>query len=112
MTDRDTDVNDLTKYKRLAAEIRTWLDSGMFQPGEPLPSITDLAADRGWSRQTCAHVLQSLEAEGLLRRYPGFGYYVTAHQRPLGPEGCKSRCSRRHRIPTELSAKHRIASPR
>lgn len=68
------------KYKQLAADIRAWLDSGMFQPGEQLPSISDLAADRGWSRETCARALRSLEAEGLLVRYPGSGYYVNAPQ--------------------------------
>lgn len=72
------------KYKQLAADIRAWLDSGMFQPGEPVPSITDLATDRGCSRETCARALQSLAAEGLLTRYPGSGYYVTApkHDQP------------------------------
>jgi DNA-binding GntR family transcriptional regulator len=69
------------KYKQLAADIRTWLEEGMFQPGERLPSITDLAADRGWSRETCARALQSLEADGLLTRRPGSGYHVTALQR-------------------------------
>lgn len=72
------DMNDPTKYERLAAEIRTWLASGMFQPGEPVPSITDIATDRGWARETCARALQTLEAEGLLTRYPGFGYYVAS----------------------------------
>lgn len=74
----DADANDLAKYKRLATEIRGWLGTGMFQPGEPVPSITDLATDRGWARQTCARALQILAAEGLLTRYPGFGYYVTS----------------------------------
>ena len=75
MTD-DTDAND-PKYKRLTAEIRIWLDHGMFQPGEPVPSITDLAADRGWSRGTCARALQALAKEGRLEFYPGLGYYVS-----------------------------------
>lgn len=75
------------KYKQLAADIRTWLDGGMFQPGELLPSITDLAADRGWSRETCARALQSLEAEGLLTRHPGSGYYVAEPQREHRQDG-------------------------
>ena len=80
-------ANDPTKYNRLAAEIRTWIDCGMFQPGEPVPSITDLAAERGWARETCARALQSLEAEGWLTRYPGFGYYVTGPQREPQQDG-------------------------
>lgn len=72
----DTSASD-PKHKRLTAEIRAWLDDGMFQPGEPVPSITDLASDRGWSRQTCARALQALVKEGRLEVYPGQGYYVS-----------------------------------
>ena len=86
MTD-DTDMSPPTKCQRLTVEIRTWIDSGMFQPGEPVPSIADLAADRGWARQTCARALQRLEAEGLLTLYRGFGYYVTAPQREQQQDG-------------------------
>lgn len=75
MTD-DAGAGD-PKHKRLTAEIRAWLDQGMFQPGEPVPSITDLVADRGWSRQTCARALQALAKEGLLEFCPGHGYYVS-----------------------------------
>lgn len=38
---------------------RSWLDSGMFRPGEPVPSSTDLTADRG-PRQTCACAVRVL----------------------------------------------------
>jgi DNA-binding GntR family transcriptional regulator len=73
----DADDTDPAAHERLAAEIRTWLASGMFQPGEPVPSITDLAAERGLPRRLCARALQTLEAEGALTRYAGLGYYVT-----------------------------------
>jgi DNA-binding GntR family transcriptional regulator len=76
MTD-DSDANDPRKYMRLAAELRGWLDSGMFQPGEPVPSITDLASDRGWARLTCARALRTLAAEGRLKFYPALGYHVS-----------------------------------
>jgi len=75
MTD-DPNVNVL-KHQQLTADIRLWLDDGMFQPGEALPSITDLASDRGWSRQTCARALQTLAEEGRLEFYRGLGYYVS-----------------------------------
>ena len=78
MTD-DTAIN-LTKHLMLVAEVRVWIYNGMFWPGEPLPPITDLVADRGWSRQACALALQSLAAEGLLARRPGSGYYVAPPQ--------------------------------
>jgi DNA-binding GntR family transcriptional regulator len=72
-----TDANDPTKYKQLAADIRGWLDSGMFKSGEAVPSITDLAADRGWVRPTCARAMRALVEEERLTFYPGRGYYVS-----------------------------------
>lgn len=74
---QDTGNGDPT-YQRLSAEIRAWLDQGMFGPGEQLPSITELAADRGLSRTTCSRAMQTLAKEGLLMFYPGIGYHVRA----------------------------------
>jgi DNA-binding GntR family transcriptional regulator len=67
---------DPTKHKQLTATLRDQITTGKLTPGQPVPSITRLAAARGWSRQTCARALQSLESERLLIRYPGLGYYV------------------------------------
>ena len=74
-----SDINDLgpLKYRQLTAEIRGWLDKGTFLPGDPVPSISALSADRGWARQTCARALRQLADEGLLTLYPGAGYHVT-----------------------------------
>lgn len=68
--------DDPRKYLRLAAELRRKIDEGIFRPGDPMPSITALAAERGWARQTCAKALRILEDEGRLRWIPGLGYYV------------------------------------
>ena len=70
--------NDPRPYIQIAARIRQNIAEGAPPPGEPAPSITQLAAETGHARQTCAKALQFLEAEGLLTRYPGVGYYVTA----------------------------------
>jgi DNA-binding GntR family transcriptional regulator len=84
--DYDEDLDSPLKYVRLAAEVRGWLTSGRYRPGDRVPSIDALSAERGWSRPTCARALQALEAEGLLRRYPGAGYVVTrtAGDQPQG----------------------------
>jgi DNA-binding GntR family transcriptional regulator len=56
-----------------------------------MPSINALAAEHGWARQTCSKAFRLLEAEGLLFRMRGLGYFVhgligmapgTAHQLP------------------------------
>lgn len=69
-------ADDQAKYQQLIADIRQWLDTGMFQAGEPLPPVDDLAADRGLPPQTCVKALQALAEEGRLTLYPGLGYHV------------------------------------
>lgn len=61
---------------RLASQLRRELGEGTYAPGTPVPSITTLSQRHGHARQTCAKALRILEDEGLLRRFPGLGYYV------------------------------------
>jgi Bacterial regulatory proteins, gntR family len=51
--------------------------TGALRPGQPTPSITTLTQEHGIARQTAAKALRLLEAEGLVYRVPGLGYYVT-----------------------------------
>ena len=63
-------------YVRIATGLRRRIESGELAPGEPVPSITTLTQEWGVARETAAHAPQVLEAEALVRRYPGRGYYV------------------------------------
>jgi DNA-binding GntR family transcriptional regulator len=75
--DQAPDPADPRKYIRLAAELRRRIQDGTLRPGDPAPSITALAAERGgWARQTVAKAFQILEGEGLLIRVRGLGYFV------------------------------------
>jgi DNA-binding GntR family transcriptional regulator len=67
---------DPRRYRQLAQEVRGLITSGQLAPGQPAPSIPELTARHGCARQTAAKALRLLEDEGLLIRYPGFGYYV------------------------------------
>jgi hypothetical protein len=67
---------DPRAYRRLAAAAREQICSGAMSPGQPLPSITELARAHGHARVTCSKAYRLLEAEGLVTRYPGLGYYV------------------------------------
>jgi DNA-binding transcriptional MocR family regulator len=60
MTD-GSDPNDPTKYKRLAAAIRSQITNGTIRYGRPAPTITNLAVETGWSRQTCSRALDMLD---------------------------------------------------
>ena len=62
---------DPRAYVRLAALLRDQL-----APGKPLPSIRELHAKHGHSRQTVGKALRILEEEGLIYRVPGLGYYA------------------------------------
>jgi DNA-binding GntR family transcriptional regulator len=73
------DDHDPRIYLRIAADIRGRIEAGDLKTGQPVPSITTLCQTWGVARETAAHALQVLEAEGVVRRYPGRGYYVTAH---------------------------------
>jgi GntR family transcriptional regulator len=67
---------DPRAYVRIADEIRRMISDGKLTSGMPVPSITSLTQQHGVARATAAHALRTLEAEGLLARYQGLGYYV------------------------------------
>jgi DNA-binding GntR family transcriptional regulator len=70
------DDQDPRIYLRIAAAIRARIEADELKPGQPAPSITTLCQEWDVARETAAHALQVLEAEGLVRRYPGRGYYI------------------------------------
>jgi DNA-binding GntR family transcriptional regulator len=63
---------------QMAARLRREITEGQRAAGTPVPSITAMSAEYGYSRGTCAHALRLLEAEGVLVRFPGLGYFVAA----------------------------------
>jgi DNA-binding GntR family transcriptional regulator len=79
--------DDHRKYVQLADELRRQITEGTLRPGQALPSITKLAAERGWSRGTCRHSMETLTDEGLVRRTPGLGYYVAFRVSSVSADG-------------------------
>ena len=63
-------------YVRIAAAVRARIEAGELEAGQPAPSITSLCQEWGVARETAAHAMSVLAAEGLVHRYPGRGYYV------------------------------------
>lgn len=78
MTTAGGQPDDPRAYVRLANLLRQQISDGELRPGEPTPSITTLTQEHGIARQTAAKALRVLEAEGLVYRVPGLGYYVTS----------------------------------
>jgi DNA-binding GntR family transcriptional regulator len=72
-----TNAGDPRLYVQIAVSVRARIESGELKPGQAAPSITTLTQEWGVARETAAQAYRVLEAEGLVTRYPGRGYYVT-----------------------------------
>lgn len=72
-----------TAYKALAAELRTAILAGEFPPDHQLPTETELAIQRGLSRQTVRHAFRELVSESLVYRVRGRGTFAA----PIAPNG-------------------------
>ena len=68
-------TTDPRVWVRIAADLRDKLSSGVIAPGDTV-SIRQLSGEWGTSRSPAAKALHALEVDGLIRRYPGVGYYV------------------------------------
>jgi DNA-binding FadR family transcriptional regulator len=65
-------------YRRLAAELRSRIESGQLQPRQLLPSELHLQQEFGVSRDTVRRALGLLSDLGLTRTVVGRGTYVRA----------------------------------
>jgi len=63
-------------YQQIVDEIRGKILTGQMKPGDPLPSIRQLAADLLISVITTKRAYQDLENEGLIQTRPGRGTFV------------------------------------
>jgi GntR family transcriptional regulator len=70
------------RYMRVAAWLQSQISDGTLRPGDPAPSISDIAARHGYCRDTCAKGLQLLEQDGTVFRVPGHGYYISGQHGP------------------------------
>jgi len=73
-----------SKTRRVYLVLRERILAGALPPGTRLPGEPDLAAAHGVARVTVRRALDGLEREGLVRRQPGAGTFVT------GADGAKT----------------------
>lgn len=64
------------RYRDVAAELRTLVESGELAPGDRLPSESELAQRYGAARGTIRQALAELEGAGLAETVHGKGRYV------------------------------------
>ena len=63
-------------YEQICRQIKGAVASGKLKPGEPLPSIRNLARDLRISVITTKRAYEELEREGFITTVPGKGCFV------------------------------------
>ncbi|NEC30626.1 GntR family transcriptional regulator [Streptomyces sp. SID8111] len=71
------DLSGLPPYQRIAAQIIERIERGELQPGDRVPSVSQIMESEGVSRATAARVPGVLRAEGYATATPGVGTIVT-----------------------------------
>ena len=72
-------ASDMKRYEALAAEIADSIRSGVFKPGDRLPSVRDASANRHVSPSTVFEAYYLLEAQGLVHSRARSGYYAVSY---------------------------------
>ncbi|NKC01756.1 MAG: GntR family transcriptional regulator [Pseudomonadales bacterium] len=63
-------------YQQIVDQVRRQTASGQLQPGDPLPSVRNLAAEHTINSMTISKAYSQLEGEGLLERQRGKGMVI------------------------------------
>ena len=74
-------ASPLPVYVQLAEQIRLLVRRGALSPGDPLPTVRELAVALGINANTVTRVYRDLQQEGLLRLERGLGTFVQALRR-------------------------------
>ena len=69
--------NEMPIYSQLVEQIKIGIVSGMFPPGERLPSVRDLATGAGVNPNTMQRAMTELERDGLVYSQRTAGRFVT-----------------------------------
>ena len=69
--------NEMPIYSQLVEQIKIGIVSGMFPPGERLPSVRDLATEAGVNPNTMQRAMTELERDGLVYSQRTAGRFVT-----------------------------------
>jgi GntR family transcriptional regulator len=73
-------ASPLPVYVQLAEQIRLLIHRDALAPGDPLPTVRELAVALGLNANTVTRVYRDLQQEGLLRLERGLGTFVAPRQ--------------------------------
>ena len=82
MTETTRITVDPRLYVRVAEDVRKKIGDGVLAAGDAV-LIGRIARECGASRQTVSKALRSLERDGVLKQYPGMGFYVLSREQPV-----------------------------
>ena len=86
--------NERPIYSQLVEQIKIGIVSGMFPPGERLPSVRDLATEAGVNPNTMQRAMTELERDGLVYSQRTAGRFVTEDHAVI--EAAKRDLAQRH----------------
>lgn len=86
--------NEMPIYSQLVEQIKIGIVSGMFPPGERLPSVRDLATEAGVNPNTIQRAMTELERDGLVYSQRTAGRFVTEDHAVI--QAAKRDLSQRH----------------
>ena len=104
----------LTLHERLRNDLRAKIDSGIYGPGERIPSENELSQIYGISRVTVRSALNDLVSDGLLIRRKGSGTYVSPRAKGTNSYltgSFSENCRRKGMVPTTQVLRHARVIP-
>ncbi len=72
-----------TKLQSLIDAVREAVSSGLYHPGDKLPSVNELSRTAGFSRDTVVKAYQQLIQQSMVEAVPGKGYYITSRSQKV-----------------------------
>ncbi|WP_322094514.1 aminotransferase-like domain-containing protein [Paraburkholderia bannensis] len=93
----------MPRYEQLADDIEAAVQSGVFGPGERIPSVRRASEQHGVSIKTVLHAYALLESRGVIESRPQSGFFVKARPRMPAARGAQTTAKpRRAATPGEL----------
>ncbi len=77
----DLPTDGQAAYRQIAQAIRDAVRGGIMRQAQPLPPCTTIASRYGVNKDTVLAAMRLLDAEKVVRRVYGQGYYVTGYQK-------------------------------
>ena len=72
----------MKRYEKLAEDLTTQIERGVYRPGERIPSVRQASSQHRLSITTVLRAYVILESRGLIESRPQSGYFVKARTLP------------------------------